>query len=438
MCETLLDHLSTDSNATNNNKPTVPQINDEQRTALTLLCDLIKIDSQNDHEAKVALHLQQFLASYGISSKLVEFCEGRSSLVAEIHHGDGKTLAISGHLDVVSAGDVSLWTHPPFSAHIDDDGVLWGRGASDMKSGLAALVMAMIHLNETKNFTGTIRLMATVGEEVGEYGSQQLTKLGYMDDVDGLLIAEPCNVGIIHAHKGSLNYKVIAKGMAAHSSMPELGNNAIEQLNDAMTQITADIRTKADAITNPLLGNTLHNITLIQGGTQVNSIPDHAEFEANARTVPEYDNQTVIHDIQAIIDTLNTQDGYELSLIITADQPPVYAAPDSPLIHSIINSTQDLPRLQVPYLLDSMGQVLNQDLSSLAQKFPKGLAPITASGTTDAAQFLRHQNDVDLAVYGPGIPMLNHKIDERINIGQYFDFIDAYQAIIANYLNSKS
>lgn len=63
-----------------------------------------------------------------------------------------------------------------------------------------------------------------------------------MDDVDGLLIAEPCNVGIIHAHKGSLNYKVIAKGVAAHSSMPELGNNAIEQLNDAMMQITADIR----------------------------------------------------------------------------------------------------------------------------------------------------------------------------------------------------
>lgn len=185
MCETLFDHLSIDKSTTNKNKPTAPQINDEQRTALTLLCDLIKIYSQNDHEAKVALHLQQFLASYGISSELVEFCEGRSSLVAEIHHGDGKTLAISGHLDVVSAGDVSQWTHPPFSAHIDDDGVLWGRGASDMKSGLAALAMAMIHLNETKNFTGTIRLMATVGEEVGEYSSQQLTKLGYMDDVDG-------------------------------------------------------------------------------------------------------------------------------------------------------------------------------------------------------------------------------------------------------------
>ena len=85
-----------------------------------------------------------------------------------------------------------------------------------------------------------------------------------------------------------------------------------------------------------------------------------------------------------------------------------------------------------------MGQVLGQDLGTLAQKFAKGLAPITASGTTDAAQFLRHHNDVDLAVYGPGIPMQNHKIDERINIGQYFDFIDAYQAIIANYLNGKS
>lgn len=150
-----------------------------------------------------------------------------------------------------------------------------------MKSGLAALAMAMIHLNETKNFTGTIRLMATVGEEVGEYGSQQLTKFGYMDDVDGLLIAEPCNVGIIHAHKGSLNYKVIAKGVAAHSSMPELGNNAIEQLNGAMMQITADIRTKANAITNPLLGNTLHNITLIQGGQYFDFIDAYQAIIAN-------------------------------------------------------------------------------------------------------------------------------------------------------------
>ena len=135
---------------------------------------------------------------------------------------------------------------------------------------------ASFAMHDSKNFHGTIRLLATVGEEVGEYGSKQLTDLGYVDDADGLLIGEPCNLGIMYAHKGSLNYKLVSKGSAAHSSMPELGSNAIEHLNVAMTQISQRISEQAEKFENPTLGKTFHNITLIKGGVQVNSIPDYA------------------------------------------------------------------------------------------------------------------------------------------------------------------
>lgn len=409
---------------------------DAQQAAITALQDIIKIDSVNDHEKQVALYLQKLLNDQGIESKLVEFKDDRANLVAEIRNGDGKTLIISGHLDVVSAGDESAWTHPPFSGHIDEQGVMWGRGTSDMKSGLMALVFAMIDLNDSKNFTGTIRLLATVGEEVGEYGSKQLTELGYIDDADGLLIAEPCNVGIMYAHKGSLNYKVVSKGTAAHSSSPELGNNAIEHLNVAMSQISDRIAQTTKNFSNDTLGQTFHNITMIKGGIQVNSIPDYAEFEANARTIPGFDNPAVMAQVQSVIDSLNQQQGFELDVAVTADQPPVQSRPDSELIKAILATVQDNPALQVDALLKSMGDVVNQDLTPIAEQFGLDkIAPMVASGTTDAAQFTQKNKSLDLAVYGPGMPMLNHKIDERIPLQQYFDFIEAYKAVISAYLS---
>ena len=169
---------------------------------IKILQDVMKINTENNHEQLVAEYYQQLLKMHGIESKLVEFDKGRSSLVAEISNGPGRIVALSGHMDVVSAGDESKWTHPPFSGYIED-GILWGRGASDMKSGLTALIIAMIELNQSKSFNGTIRLLATVGEEIGELGSRQLTDLGYMDNVEAMIIGEPCNIGVVYSHKRS-------------------------------------------------------------------------------------------------------------------------------------------------------------------------------------------------------------------------------------------
>lgn len=407
----------------------------EQQAALQALKDVIQIDSTNDHEAQVARYLQRLLGEHGIESELVPFKGDRANLVAEIKNGEGKTLVISGHMDVVNSGDPAQWTYPPFSAHIDEHGVMWGRGTSDMKSGLVALVFALIALNKSKDFKGTVRLLATIGEEVGEYGSKQLTELGYVNDADGLLIGEPCNVGIMYAHRGSLNYKVTSKGVAVHSSSPELGSNAIEHLNLAITKISERLREKAEKLENSILGTTFNNVTLIGGGNQVNSIPDHAEFQANARTVPEFDNHAVITEVQAVLDELNQEKGVELEVQVTADQPPVFSNPDSALIRAILEAAEGRQSLQVPALFESMGRVVGKDLRSMAEEhgFTK-LQTITAAGTTDAAQFMRGNKTMDFAVYGPGMPMLNHKIDERLPLQQYFDFIDVYTDIMSRYL----
>ncbi len=405
----------------------------EKDKRIEILLDMLRINTENDREAEVAEYISAILAEHGIASELVNHAPGRASLVAEISNGEGKTLALSGHMDVVSAGDSAAWKHPPFAGDVED-GVIWGRGASDMKSGLAALLVAFIELKESGRFRGSIRLMATAGEEVGELGSKHLTDAGYADGIDALLIAEPCNVGVMYAHKGSLNYKVISKGSSAHSSMPELGSNAVEHLMTAMEAISNAVRERALACENATLGRTFHNITIVRGATQVNSIPDHAEFEANARTIPEFDNHAVMAEVERVIGRLNKEVNCRLEAVMTADQPPVLTRPDSLLVKTILEVANGTENLGMDHLLAGMGKVIGKDLS---QALPKGvakkIAPIVASGTTDAAQFIRANPNMELAVYGPGMPMLNHRTDERLPLDQYLNFTEAYQKIIENY-----
>src|SRR5699024_2512333 len=165
----------------------------EKERKISILQDVIRIKSVNDNEEEVAKYFQDLLGEYDIESELIPWRKGRSNLVATIQKGEGKVLGISGHLDVVAAGDESQWKYRPYEAHIDGN-KMYGRGSTDMKAGTSALVISLIEMKEAGiPFEGTIKLMLTVGEEVGELGAAQLTEMGYADDLDALLIAEPSN-----------------------------------------------------------------------------------------------------------------------------------------------------------------------------------------------------------------------------------------------------
>lgn len=403
---------------------------------IKILSDIVKINTENGNEKELALYLKELLEDNGISSELIEFSDDRASLVAEISNGDGPVLALAGHMDVVSAGDENQWKYPPFDAHIEDN-VIWGRGTSDMKAGLAALVIAFIEMKKSKNFKGKLRLIATVGEEVGQYGAGQIADQGYLDDVDSVIIAEPCSVAIAFAHKGSLNYKVRSKGVEAHSSTPELGSNAIEHLLEAMVEIKNTIEEKSKEVHNEILGQTFHNITLVKGGSQVNSLPSYAEFEANARTIPEFDNKRVIEEVEKVLKKLNEEKGYDLKVEVTADLPAVETNPESRLVQTVSELANQHPKIKPKYLFEQMNEILGgkMDLDKIEGFEDNMVKPIVISGTTDCAQFIKGNKDINLVVYGPGIPMLGHKINERLDLEQYLEFIKVYKEIIETYLS---
>lgn len=377
-----------------------------EEQSLDVLKDLVAIKSDNDNELKVASYLKDLLAKYDIESEIKIIRDNRANLVAEIGHGK-PVLGISGHMDVVAAGNLDDWNSDPYQL-TEKDGQLYGRGATDMKSGLAALIITMIELHhQGLPQKGTIRLMATMGEEVGEEGSGYFLKDGSMDDVDGLVIGEPSGYNIGYAEKGSMDIKFTSKGKASHSSMPEKGFNAIDPLMNLL--IDANKTFRDENIKHDSIGPLIFNTTLINGGTQVNSIPDHAEAEINARTIPEYDNQKFIDVLNDLIKKYNDQ-GAKISFDAYMNEFPVLMDPKNALV---------APMKKL------MEQYTNEEVH---------VTPISA--VTDASNLVQKRpSDLPFLIAGPGNDT-PHQINEHVDKQMYLNFIDIYEKLFIDFLDN--
>ena len=370
-----------------------------------ILADLVAIKSVNDHELQVAKYLQRLFAKYEITAKLLPLAANRTDLVAEIGSG-APVLGVSGHMDVVTAGELTQWHSDPFTLK-ERDGHLYGRGATDMKSGLTALVIAMITIQQNHLLKrGTIRLMATAGEEVGEQGSRYLKDQGYMDDVAALLIAEPTGYRIATAHKGSMDIELTSHGIAAHSSMPEQGYNAIDPLMKLLVQANQTFR-NTDKV-NTELGRLTFNTTVFNGGDQVNSIPAQASAKVNVRTIPEFNNDLVAGRLEKMVAVANRA-GAKLKLDIYMSQPSIQTTGDSRFVH------------------------LAQQIGS--QYAGQAVPTFALNPVTDASNLVVDKGpQFPLAVFGPGNDT-PHQVNEYADRQMYLNFINLYTKLFTTYLD---
>ncbi|AMY05795.1 succinyl-diaminopimelate desuccinylase [Staphylococcus condimenti] len=374
-----------------------------------ILADIVGIESVNDNELEVANYLHDLLQKHHIDSKVIKLTDTRANLVAEIGNGS-PVLAVSGHMDVVSPGDPSKWQTPPFKLTEDEEGRLHGRGTSDMKSGLAAFVISMIELHEQglpKN--GTVRLLATAGEEIEGHGAKAFYKDGYMDDVDALVIAEPSKDKIIYAHKGSMDIRVTSNGKSVHSSMPSLGYNAINPLVDFVNRINQAYNSITE--NNDLLGDSVVSATIFNGGSQVNSIPDYAEAEFNVRTIPEADNDSYQKLFEQIAKNVKVDaPDSDLNIDTYMSRPPVFTKGDNRLV--------------------DIAQSLSKKY--LGKEVPKKASP----GVTDASDLVVDKGeDFSFIMFGPGETSQAHVIDEYVNKEDYLNFIDLFEDLLTEYLD---
>lgn len=376
----------------------------DKQEKIKILQDVIQLETPNGNEEIVALYYKNLLEAHGIESQLIQYADGRANLVAELKgNEEGKILAVSGHMDVVDAGNPDLWTYPPYGAEIHD-GVMYGRGTTDMKAGLTALIIAMIELKESGQvFSGTVRLLACVGEEIGMLGSKQLTDLGYTEDIDGMIIAEPSTPYYNTKHKGSIQYQVIAHGRAAHSSTPEKGVNTIQLINDFINKTNVKIDEAAATAENDMLGKMLNVFTMIEGGNQINSVPEYTVLSGNARTIPEVGNDVVVGIFNDVIEDINANGQGMLELNLLQNNQYADGDNDSALV--------DLIKVEDP-------EAENRGLS----------------GATDGSNFTNVDNKFDFVIYGPGRIDSAHTLNESVEVDQYLDFIDKYVNIYKGYL----
>lgn len=386
---------------------------------MKILEDLIKIESVNNYEELVADYILDLFKDYeNVETETVVSYPGRNNIIVKVKGKtaaeDSKIFAFSGHLDVVAPGEG--WTHGPFSAEVIDN-KMYGRGTADMKAGVAASLCAILDIIESgQDFPGEIWFLGTVGEEVGMQGALDLVEGGYLDDVDAIIIPEPTKRDdenqAIFASKGSIMYTISAQGKAAHSSMPELGINAIMTAVDYIDKVQKqfDEVTANPSYQNKNLGSTINVFSMIEGGIQVNSVPDKLVLKGNTRTVPEFGSEEATKIFEDAIKT-NNMDDSKAKLSIEYDQllDPAEAQKDNELIRSLIAAAPN-KNVQVRPLI----------------------------GTCELSRYINISEKIQLVVYGPGLTKNAHIVDEYVELDEYFDTIEIFKKLALNFLRDES
>jgi succinyl-diaminopimelate desuccinylase len=351
----------------------------------------------NEHEA--AKVLAERCESAGIPYEISHVGPNRSNVEIRLKGEGGGQLVFCGHMDTVRPGE-QPWTYPPFSGKIVGD-KLYGRGASDMKSGLAAMYLAVESLfKEGKKLSKDIVFLATAGEEVDSCGARQYLEDHQMENVEALVIGEPTNEKVVVGHKGALWIEIVTVGKTAHGSMPEKGINAVESMNKVM-DVLGSLKEKWKISAEPL-GDSSLAVTKINGGVQTNVIPDRCSMHVDIRSVPPQSHEQLLSELKARLHALfSTKDSPGFSVNLLLDRPAILTDPSSKLIALAMDLNKQDVLCGVPYYTDAA--VLNPD------------------------------SRIPTLIYGPGDESLAHQPDEYVDIKAYLRSIDFYKQLAIAY-----
>lgn len=250
-------------------------------------------------EADVARLASQWLREWGFAVEVLEFEPGRPSLLARLERGPGPSLLLSGHLDTVGVTDMEI---DPFDPVVRD-GRLWGRGAADMKGGVAALLAAARDL-AAGEFRGTLVVALTADEEEAGRGCQLLVERGL--EADAAIVCEPTGLAIMPAHKGFAWIQIDFHGQAAHGSRPERGVDAIRHAGLFLARLDELESRLQQRRRHPLLGfGSIHAGTIV-GGTAPSVYPSRCRLTLERRTLPGVSEPALRSDVEFLVAQLRS------------------------------------------------------------------------------------------------------------------------------------
>jgi succinyl-diaminopimelate desuccinylase len=289
---------------------------------LRLAQELIRFKTVNPpgDERPCAQHLGNILESAGFNTTMIPFGEGRAQLIARIGGSvDKPPLCFTGHLDTVPLG-AQPWSVDPISADIKN-GKLYGRGSSDMKSGVAAFIAAAVDLADRWANKLNFVLVITAGEETGCTGAADLARRGdWLGKAGAIVVAEPTSNLPLAGHKGALWLMAKTQGVTAHGSMPEKGVNAIYK---AARAITALEQFDFNVARHEVMGAPTLNVGTVQSGLNINSVPDRAVIGIDIRTLPAQRHAGILEQLESYL-------GADVTLDTLVDVESVWTEPSDP------------------------------------------------------------------------------------------------------------
>ncbi|WP_340099865.1 ArgE/DapE family deacylase [Salinibaculum salinum] len=326
--------------------------------------DLLAVDTQNPpgETASLAGSLETTLSALGLDTERIVADPAKPNLLATLPGESDRTLLYNGHLDTVPF-DEETWTHDPLGERDGDR--LYGRGATDMKGAVAAMVLAVRAFAETETTPPVTLQFAFVSDEEtgGEAGLPTL--LANRDlAADGCVIGETtCEQGrhsVTVADRGSIWLTLTATGTAAHGSRPMLGENAIDRLYDAVERIRTEFRTDRldlDAALDPIVEESVEyyaprlgesaarelftyptvNLGTIEGGESINSVPQSARARVDIRLAPAVDTERILARIRECVDGCTGITIEEVSWSVGTYEPV-----DSPLVKAVAETAEDV------------------------------------------------------------------------------------------------
>jgi len=350
----------------------------EKKELNNLLQGLIQIKSVNPpgNENQIANFIKRFLLKNNIHSELVPLEESRSSVIAKIEGEEERNITLCGHIDTVRVKEED-WTKPAFQGLIEN-GKMYGRGASDMKGGVAAILYAVAFLKRKGIVPKkTVQLALTADEEWGYRGAKNLVSGGYFDLTDFLIIAEPSNLQISTGEKGELWIRAKFYGKSAHGSTPEVGINTIIPGSELVVNVTERYEKIFEAET--FWGKTSMNIGRFHGGVQVNIVPNYSEIDFDFRVISEEDKEKAMELVRKSGEKIAKKYKVEFKQEIFNYHPPIFTSLNNPYVEKFLQASGMKEAIITKYCTDG------------ATIIPKKKIPFIIFGPGDIAQ--AHQND---------------------------------------------
>jgi acetylornithine deacetylase len=374
---------------------------------IELLRRMVRSDSRNPSlvpgasgERALAMLLCETLASWGLEARLLEAAPGRPNVLATLRgSGGGRSLMFNGHLDIVG---VEGMTHPPFDAE-ERDGRIYGRGASDMKGGVAAMCAAAGRLRG--NLKGDVVIAGVVDEEWQSIGTSALIAAGVR--ADAAIVTEPTRLRFMPAHKGFAWLQATTHGRAAHGSRWDIGVDAIRHAGLLLAELDRIDRDELPRRQHSLLGRASLHASSIEGGIGLSTYPDRCVLRIERRTIPGETAEDALRELRAACDRVRGDlPGLRVDVELLFAQPPSDVTPDAPIAKALVSVLS-------AHRLDT--------------------TPMGMSAWTDAA--LLNAAGIPAVCFGPGDMGLAHAAEEYIEVAEVERATDLLAALATAWCN---